>query len=195
MTSTNPPAAAIAARQRQTDRKLADVQAAIAQLRRETGQLTVTAIARRAGVSSTFLYENPQARPVIQDAVAATRSQRARRAVDEHDRVEATWRERALNAEEGLTHAHNEIRAQRNRIGELMGQLRDTETAGSGEPAQTMAAENASMKRRVRQLTREHRELQERLEGCRANLRHAETRMGELEAQLVEQQQGGQPGP
>ena len=101
MTSTIPPAAAIAARRRQTERKLADVQAAIAQLRRESGRLTVTAIARRASVSSTFLYENPQARHMVQDAVAATRSQRARRFVDEHDRVEATWRERALNAEEG----------------------------------------------------------------------------------------------
>ncbi|MER5214879.1 DUF6262 family protein [Streptomyces sp. NPDC002838] len=192
MTSTIPPAAAIAARRRQTQRKLADVQAAIAQLRRETGRLTVTAIARRAGVSNTFLYENPQARPMVQDAVAATRSRRTRRVADEHDRVEATWRERALNAEEGLTQAHNEIRAQRNRIGELMGQLRDTETAGSSEP--TTAAENASLKRRVRQLTQEHRELQERLEGCRANLRFAENRLSELEAQLVEHQRGGQAG-
>ncbi|MEU0843978.1 DUF6262 family protein [Streptomyces sp. NPDC005962] len=194
MTSIISPTAALAARHRQTERKLADVQAAIAQLRRETGQLTVTAIARRAGVSSTFLYENPQARPLVQDAVVATRNQRTRRVADEHDRVEATWRERALNAEDGLTQAHNEIRAQRSRIGELMGQLRDTETASSGDPAQSTAAENASLRRRVRQLAREHRELQERLEGCRANLRHAETRIGELEAQLVEQQQGGQAG-
>jgi len=73
-----------------------------------------------------------------------------------------------------------------------MGQLRDTETADNSEP--TMAAENASLKRRVRQLTQEHRELQERLEGCRANLRFAETHVGELEAQLVEQQHSGQAG-
>ncbi|MET7320580.1 DUF6262 family protein [Streptomyces sp. NPDC005549] len=192
MTFTTPPTAAIAARRQQTQRKLADVQAAIAQLRRESGQLTVTAIARRAAVSSTFLYENPEARALARNAVAATHTRRAQRSTDEHDRIEATWRERALNAEECLTQAHNEIRSQRNRIGELMGQLRDTETAGSGEPTQATAAQNASLKRRVRQLTQEHRELQERLEGCRANLRHADIRIGELEAQLVEQQQGGQ---
>lgn len=50
MPSTAPPAAT-AARRRQTQAKLATVQQAIAQLRRETGHLTVTAIARRAGFS------------------------------------------------------------------------------------------------------------------------------------------------
>ncbi|MGA5191437.1 DUF6262 family protein [Streptomyces griseoincarnatus] len=187
MPSTYPPAAATAARHRQTHRKLADVQSAIAQLRRETERLTVTAIARRAGVSSTFLYENPQARAMVQDAVAATRTRRDRRSTAEHDRVEATWRERALNAEEGLTRAHDEIRAQRQRIGALMGQIRDSETATrSGESVQATVAENAALKRRIRQLTQEHRELQERLEGCRANLRFADDRIGELEAELAE---------
>ncbi|MCM2579676.1 DUF6262 family protein [Streptomyces meridianus] len=192
MPATAPPAAT-AARRRQAQAKLAAVQQAIAQLRRETGHLTVTAIARRAGVSSTFLYENPQARSMVKDAVTATRDQRARHATDEHDRVEATWRERALNAEEGLVQAHNEIRAQRTRIGELMGQLRDKEmTASSGESNRTTASENATLKRRVRQLMQEHRELQERLEGCRTNLRFAESRISELEVQLVEHQLGGQ---
>ncbi|WP_243279319.1 DUF6262 family protein [Streptomyces griseofuscus] len=103
MTSPTAPAAAIAARRRQTERKLADVQTAIAQLRRESGQLTITTIARRAAVSSTFLYENPEARALCQNAVAATHARRAQCSADDHDRIEATWRERALNAEEGLT--------------------------------------------------------------------------------------------
>ncbi|MFF9143126.1 DUF6262 family protein [Streptomyces albogriseolus] len=192
MTSPTPPAAAIAARRRQTQRKLADVHTAIAQLRRESGRLTVRAIARRASVSSTFLYENPEARALTQNAVAATHTRRAQHSADEHDRIEATWRERALNAEEGLTQAHHEIRAQRTRIGELMGRLRDTETATStGESVQAVVTENATLKRRLRQVTQEHRALQERLEGCRANLRHSETRIGELEAELAERAQDG----
>jgi hypothetical protein len=193
MPSTSPPAAAIAARHRQTQRKLADVQSAIAQLRRETERLTVTAIARRASVSNTFLYENPQARAMAQDAVAATHTRRARRSTEEHDRIEATWRERALNAEEGLTLAHNEIRTQRDRIGTLMGQLRDMEKAsGNGESVQAMTTENATLKRRVRQMTTDHRALQERLEGCRANLRFAENRIAELEAELADRVRGSQ---
>ncbi|MGP4091115.1 DUF6262 family protein, partial [Streptomyces sp. KR55] len=55
-------AAALAARQEQTRQKIAQVETAIAQLRRERGRLTVRAIAARAGVSATFLYENSQAR-------------------------------------------------------------------------------------------------------------------------------------
>jgi chromosome segregation ATPase len=192
MPSSAPPAAAIAARHRQTQRKLADVQAAIAQLRRETERLTVAAIARRAGVSSTFLYENPQARAMVQDSVAATHTRRAHRSTAEHDRIEATWRERALNAEEGLTLAHNEIRTQRERIGELMGQLRDKERAtGNGESVQAVTTENTTLKRRVRQLTTDHRALQERLEGARTNLRYAENRIAELEAELVERAASG----
>jgi hypothetical protein len=39
------------------------------------------------------------------------------------DEREATWRERALNAEDALKAAHHEITAQRARIGELLGQV------------------------------------------------------------------------
>jgi hypothetical protein len=40
---------------------------------------------------------------------------------------EASWRERALNTEDAVKAAHAEIRAQRARIGQLLGQLRDAE--------------------------------------------------------------------
>ncbi|MGA5900242.1 hypothetical protein [Streptomyces venetus] len=47
-------------------------------------------------------------------------------------------------------------------------------------------SENTSLKHRVQQLTREHRLLQERLEGSRSNLRFADKRIADLEAQLLE---------
>lgn len=59
-------AAAIAARRQQTQDKLTRVEKAIAQLRRERGRLAVRAIAERADVSLTFLYENPDARALVQ---------------------------------------------------------------------------------------------------------------------------------
>ncbi|MFE5492981.1 hypothetical protein ACFQ7Z_23940 [Streptomyces virginiae] len=43
------------------------------QLRRDRGRLTIRAIAERADVSSTFLYENPDARALVQDAVTDSR--------------------------------------------------------------------------------------------------------------------------
>jgi hypothetical protein len=117
-------AAAIAACQEQTRQKIAQVETAITQLRRERGRLTVRAIAARAGVSATFLYENSQARTRVQAAIADSRSRHDQSAVETHERIEATWRERALNAEAELTRAQKEIFAQRQRIGELMGRLR-----------------------------------------------------------------------
>jgi hypothetical protein len=179
-------AAAIAARQEQTRQKIAQVETAITQLRRERGRLTVRAIAARAGVSATFLYENSQARTRVQAAIADSRSRHDQSAVETHERIEATWRERALNAEAELTRAQKEIFAQRQRIGELMGRLRDLDQTVPGESVQALVSENTSLKHRVQQLTREQRLLQERLEGSRSNLRFADKRIADLEAQLLE---------
>lgn len=183
----NAPQAAIAARRKLTEQKLERIQTAIAQLRRERGRLSVRAIAQRAGVSATFCYENSSARALVRQAVAASSSSRDHTGLEEHQRIEATWRERALNAEDELKRTHREVLSQRQRIAELMGVTRDAETMMSGESVQTLRTENASLTRRVHQLSQEHRKLQERLEGARSNLRFADKRIAGLEAQLLEQ--------
>jgi chromosome segregation ATPase len=179
-------AAAIAARRGQTQQKLDQVAAAIGQLRRERGRLTVRGIAQRADVSATFLYENADARALVANAVTDSRSRHDRDAQQQHDQIEATWRERALNAEAELTRAQKEILTQRQRIGELMGQIRDFDQMVPGESVHALTAENTTLKNRVQQLTREHRTLQERLEGARSNLRFAEKRIANLEAELLD---------
>ncbi|MFE7392793.1 DUF6262 family protein [Streptomyces sp. NPDC057582] len=102
-------AAAIAARRRQTQDKLTRVEKAIRQLRRERGRLTVRAVAERAKVSATFLYENTDARSLVQHAVADHCNRHDHEAQQEHERIEASWRERTLNAEEELSRAQKEI--------------------------------------------------------------------------------------
>ncbi|MEV4338044.1 DUF6262 family protein [Streptomyces sp. NPDC049590] len=180
-------AAAIAARRTQTRQKLEQVATAIGQLRRERGRPTIRGIAQRAGVSATFLYENTEARMLVANAVADSRSRHDRQAQQQHDQIEATWRERALNAEAELTRTQNEVLSQRQRIGELMGQIRDFDQMVPGESLQALTAENTTLKHRVQLLTREHRTLQERLEGARSNLRFADKRIANLEAELLEQ--------
>ncbi|MEU3525654.1 DUF6262 family protein [Streptomyces sp. NPDC038707] len=180
-------AAAIAARRTQTRQKLEQVATAIGQLRRERGRPTIRGIAQRAGVSATFLYENTEARMLVANAVADSRSRHDRQAQQQHDQIEATWRERALNAEAELTRTQNEVLSQRQRIGELMGQIRDFDQMVPGESLQALTAENTTLKHRVQQLTREHRTLQERLEGARSNLRFADKRIAALEVRLLEQ--------
>ena len=69
----------------------------------------MAAVARRAGVSRTFLYTNPEARTAVADAAAASGLRRAADLTAQDTEQEATWRERALNAEDALKAAHTEI--------------------------------------------------------------------------------------
>lgn len=188
MLTTNPAptAAAIAARRQQTQDKLTRVSKAISQLRHERGQPKIRDVAARAGVSTSFLYANTEARSLLQAGLAADQHQRERETLAAHVLAEATWRERALNAEAELGRTQKEVFAQRQSIGDLMGQLRDLDRTVPGESVQHLSTENATLKRRVDQLAQEHRALRERLEGARSNLRFAEKRIADLEMQLLE---------
>jgi chromosome segregation ATPase len=133
----------------------------------------------------------------VAQAGAQATSQRVREQADHADQQEASWRERALNAEDALKAAHAEIRAQRTRIGELMGQVRDLEAEWTEEAIQRITTENTTLKQRVRQLSQDNRSLEERLKAARSNLRFQDRRLADLEAQLADRQSvpggGGDP--
>lgn len=114
-------AAALAARRRSTETALKRVHEAITRLRREKAQVSVAAVARRADVSRSFLYDNPEARAAVAAAMTPAGEHQSRTLAEQDDEREATWRERALNAEDALKAAHTEIFTQRTRIGELLG--------------------------------------------------------------------------
>lgn len=176
--------AAIAARRRSTEAALGRIRDAITRLRREETKVSVAAVSRRAGVSRTFIYSNPDARAAIADAIAAAGEQRARILDTQDDEREATWRERALNAEDALKAAHREITAQRARIGELLGQVRDAQSEWAEDAIQRITTENTTLKQRVRTLTAGNRTLEEKLKAARDNLRFHDKRIADLEAQL-----------
>jgi len=180
-------AAALAARRRTTKDAVGRVHDAIARLRRERTPVSVAAVGRRADVSRTFLYDNPQARAAVAAATAEAGQQRAQTLADTDTEQETIWRERALNAEDALKAAHTEITTQRTRIGELLGQIRDLEAEWTEEAVQRITTENTTLKQRVRQLTTDNRTLDERLQAARSNLRFADRRVAQLEAQLLEQ--------
>ncbi|WP_406491878.1 DUF6262 family protein [Streptomyces sp. NBC_00846] len=179
-------AAALAARRRKSETALERVHQAIIQLRREKAQVSVAAVARRADVSRTFLYDNAEARTAVAAAIAQAGERRSRTLAEQDDEREATWRERALNAEEALKAAHTEILAQREHIGELLGQIRDLEAEWTLEAIQWITTENTTLKQRVRQLTTDNRALDERLKAARSNLRFQDRRMADLEAQITD---------
>ncbi|MET8182581.1 DUF6262 family protein [Streptomyces sp. NPDC005336] len=177
-------AAALAARRHKTEAALQRVHDAITRIRREKAQVSIAAVARRADVSRTFLYDNPAARSAVATAIAEAGDHRTRMLADQDDEREATWRERALNAEDALKAAHAEILAQRTRIGELLGQIRDLQAEWTEEAIQRITTENTTLKQRVRQLTADNRTLDERLKAARSNLRFQNRHVADLEACL-----------
>ncbi|GAA2986854.1 MULTISPECIES: DUF6262 family protein [Streptomyces] len=179
-------AAALAARHRKTEAALDRVHQAIARLRREKAQVSVAAIARRADVSRTFLYDNVEARAAVAAAMTQAGEHPSRILAEQDDEREATWRERALNAENALKAAHTEILTQRVRIGELLGQIRDLQAEWTEGTIQRITTENTNLKQRVRQLTTDNRTLDERLKAARSNLRFQDRRIADLEARLTE---------
>jgi hypothetical protein len=148
------------------------------------GPVTVAAVSRHSGVSRTVLYDNPQARAALTDAAIRHGTWRAQDLAARDAGREASWRERALNAEGALKAAHAEIIAQRTRIGELLGQVRDLESEWTQEAIQRITTENVTLKQRVRQLTTDNRTLDERLKAARSNMRFQDRRLADLEAQL-----------
>ncbi|MEV0222178.1 DUF6262 family protein [Streptomyces sp. NPDC050704] len=185
-------AAALAARRGKTDMALLRVRESIARLQREKTQVSVAAVARRANVSRTFLYANPETRAAVATAMAGAGDRRTHMLTAQDDEREATWRERALNAEEALKAARTEILTQHTRIGELLGQIRDLQAEWSEEAIQRITTENTTLKQRVRQLAANNRTLDERLKAARSNLRFQDRRVADLEAQITNPTQGVQ---
>ena len=178
-------AAALAARHHATRAALGRVHDTIARLRREKTPVSVAAVARRAGVSRTFIYTNADAKTAVSKAIRETSDHR-RKVLAEADAREAGWRERALNAEDALKVANAEVLTQRTRLGELLGRIRDLEAEWTQDAVQRMTVENATLKQRVRQLSTENRTLDERLKAARSNLRFQDRRIADLEARLAD---------
>lgn len=108
--STPRTAAALASRLRNSQAALDRVTDAISRLNREKTPVSIAAIARRAQVSRTFLYDNTDARTAVAAAVANA-GDRRQLAADHDNQQEASWREHALNAEDALKAANAEILA------------------------------------------------------------------------------------
>jgi hypothetical protein len=140
----------------------------------------------RAGVSRTFLCTNPDAKTAVAEAIRQTGNQLHRLAVETDNARESTWRERAINAEDALKTARTQILFQRNRIGELLGQICDLEAEWTRDDVQRITTENTTLKQRVRQLIADDRTLDERLKAAPSNLRFQHRRIADLEARLTE---------
>jgi hypothetical protein len=181
--------AAIQARRAGIAAMVGRVDRALQQMRRERAAITFAAVARRAGVSRSFLYQNADARTLV-TAAATGRAKEADTRAGAPAPVPGTgpWRERALNAESELKRAHGEITAQRGQIGELLGRIRDLEHDLPEDGIARTITENHALRAQVRQLAQDNRRLEERLAGARDTNRFLDKRIAELEAELASPQ-------
>ncbi|MEU2113846.1 DUF6262 family protein [Streptomyces sp. NPDC019507] len=176
--------AAIRARRQATQEMLERLRAALAAMTRDHAPVTVAALARTARVSRTFLYQNQQARTLVEQATRASRSH-PETSANGRSRTQPAWRERALNAEDALAQSQREISTQRTRIAELLGKIRDLEHDLPEGSLQRIVTDNTTLKQQVRQLTQDNQQIQERLASARQNNRFLDKRIADLEAELA----------
>src|SRR5690349_14162754 len=94
---------------------------------------------------------------------------------------QASWRERALNAEDEIRNLRRELATQRQLVGDLLGQLREPDGTWIEQDRNRLREENEQLLSERNQLLRDRNELQRRLDGARANISHLnERRVHEL---------------
>ena len=169
------PDMAIDARRRTAAGKVAAVDKAVKTLGR-TGPISRAGVAQLAGVSRSFTYENDKARAMITQAQARTQARVSDRVEIITAQQEASWRERALNAEDQIRTLHTELTNQRRLVADLMGQLRQADGTWVQDDRDRLQETNEHLVTERDHLARERNELQRRLDGARANIAHLNSR-------------------
>lgn len=164
------PERAIDARRQASADKLAAVSKVVKQLGRTGVPITVSAVHRLAGVSRSFAYENDEARALIVAAQSRSRAQALDRVETLTTQQEASWRERALNAEDHARDLRRELAAQRRLVGELTGRLREPDGTWIERDRDRLREANELLLSERNSLVKERNELQRRLGGARANV-------------------------
>ncbi len=163
------------------DAKAAAVGKAVRSLARTGAPLTSAAIARLAGVSRSFIYENDQARAHVTAAQARTQIRAAGAIPAATAQQEASWRERALNAEQKIRDLQHELTAQRRLAAGFLGQLRQPDGTWLADETTRLHEENERLLTERNQLARERNDLARKLEAARASLaRLTEQKVTEL---------------
>ncbi len=175
------PEGAIGARRRDAAAKVAAVDKTVKALGRTGVPITRAGVAHLAGVSRSFTYENEHADAIITAAQSRTVARAAGRADTMTAQQEASWRERALNAEDQVRLLRREVAAQRQLLGDLIGRLREPDGTWIEHERDRLRADNEQLRSERNQLVRERNELQRRLDGARANVsRLNEQRVSQL---------------
>ncbi len=175
------PEGAINARRRDAAAKVAAVDKAVKLVGRTGVPVTRAGVARLAGVSRSFTYENDKADSMIVAAQSRTVARVAERAENITAQQEAGWKERALNAEDQVRTLTHELASQRLLVGDLLGRLREPDGTWLEDERNQLRQDNERFRAQRNHVLRERDQLQRKLDGARANVaRLAEHRVTEL---------------
>lgn len=185
MTDRGQTSAALEARGRASDAKIRRLDVVLAQMERESVPIVRSEVARRSGVSRTFLYQNEEAQRRVEAASARSLGNLADREQVLAAQANGAWQERARNAEAELARAMTEIRAQRGQIADLLGAVRAFEDEVAGDDVHRIRSENLTLRRRVAELEGDHVTLQQRLSAARENARFLDKKVADLEGEVL----------
>ena len=164
------PDKAIDARRRDSAAKLAAVSRVVKQLGRSGVPVTRATVARLAGVSRSFTYENQTARTIIDTARSRSEARARTRIGTVTAQEEASWRERALHAEDYARQLRKEVALQRRLVSDLTGQLREPDGTWIERDRDRLRLTNEALLAERNQLVRERDELRRKLEAARSNV-------------------------
>jgi len=149
---------------------------AVKALGRTGTPVTRVGVAQLAGVLRSFTYENSAANSIIAEAQTRTQARAEGRIEGRTAHEEASWRERALNAEDDIRNLRRELATQRQLVGDLFGQLREPDGGWIERDRNRLRQENEHLLSERNHLLHERNELQRRLDGARANVSHLHER-------------------
>lgn len=164
------PSQAIDARRRDVAAKLDAVRKAVKTVGRTGVPISRATIARLAGVSRSFTYQNQTANALITAAQSRTNAHAGDHLHAVTAQQEASWRERALNAEDRARNLNRELGQQRHLVADLLGQLRDPDGTWLQHERDRLRQENERLLHERNQLLGAQRDLHRKLDGARANV-------------------------
>jgi hypothetical protein len=141
------------------------VRKALTKLIRTGAPFTVENVCALAGVGKTFIYDkrHPDFTAAVLAARDASRATTTTRAEDKLDQANASWRERALNAEAIAKTLRAAIKDRDERMADLTGQLYDRDGTH-------LADENARLRDLIRSLNANLRDAQIEINNLRRSL-------------------------
>jgi hypothetical protein len=168
-----PPLAAIDARRKDSQAKLASVEQALKRLlKQKVTEIDKSHLAALAGCSRTFLYQNKEALKLISQAESRMKASPPKDASVSDPVDEANWRERALFAEQQLRTMRQKNQSLSRTVADLLGQLRDPDGTWLQDDREQLRQQNETLRAALAAERVARSEAERRLEASRSNVRH-----------------------